>query len=128
MAEYHNEQDEMEFFERELKKADSFFNTVLRILATAGAILLVILIFFLLFPSCSSLEPASTKSTGIVIEVERDQVWVLFDVVNKNHTDKAANRFYIPGHAYREGDFYPDCTKDPEIPCVNSKAAYHGNR
>lgn len=128
MAEYHNDQDEMEFFERELKKADSFFRIVLRIIAGVGWAILVFVIFFMLFSNCRSLEPASTKSTGIVIEVERDQVWVLFDVVNKNHTDKAANRFYIPGHAYREGDFYPDCTKDPEILCLDSKAAYHGNR
>jgi hypothetical protein len=81
----------------------------------ALAILIVLYFLAMLLTGCTALEPAATKSTGTVIHVQGPSVWVLFDVVNRKAGDKASNWFYIPGHQYAEGDFYPDPYKDPEL-------------
>jgi len=65
--------------------------------------------------ACVSALPAATSSTGTVIDVQGDTVWVLFEVVNRKEGDKASNYFHIPGHSYAEGDRYPDPYKDPEL-------------
>lgn len=67
------------------------------------------------FTSCAAAVPAATSSTGTVIDVSGDTVWVLFDVANRKPGDKASNWFHIPGHSYAEGDFYPDPYKDPQL-------------
>lgn len=65
--------------------------------------------------ACVAAIPAATSSTGTVIDVRGDTVWVLFEVVNRKEGDKASNYFHIPGHSYAEGDFYPDPYKDPQL-------------
>lgn len=108
---YDHEQDEHDYYYRESEKRLKYFVFSIR----AMAILAVIFILILLIGSCSSTIPAATSSTGTVIDVRGDTVWVLFEVVNRKEGDKASNYFHIPGHSYAEGDFYPDPYKDPQL-------------
>lgn len=75
----------------------------------------LLLIGMLLFGCAVAKVPPATSSTGTVIDVSGEVVWVLFDVVNRKPGDKATNWFHIPGHRYHEGDLYPDPYKDPEL-------------
>lgn len=109
---YHDhEQDERDYYDRESEK---HLNSCLFSMKALAIMSILFLMGMMLF-SCASAQPPATRSIGTVIQVDGDRVLVTFPVVNKDFSDQAANWFYIPGHAYRQGDLYPDPDKDPSI-------------
>lgn len=111
MSEYYNDQDERDYYDRSMMKAQK------SCLFSFKALTVLTIIFFLLMFafSCAGSQPVATLSTGTVYQVDGDRVFVVFKVVSRNYADQAVNVFYIPGHRYQERDFYPDPSKDPNI-------------